>query len=282
MDPWLVLRRSSYPLTPPSRCHRLVFRRSCRWLQNMFVPCRRVRDFLVLVTVVLSLLAAARSVRAASAQLLVVHAEPPADSPLARVMKVTARVEVSVDSSGTVTNAAFLEPCPPFVVALSEAAARKWRFGPDASRDLRSYVITFVYMGVSLRKAPSERVVSADDPLTLRIRYLQSTIVWLPRDANGKISPAICPRHGTQMSAGLVPIVYGLPRSYSSNVASDRRALRKAQKFWRASERLFPEANTDIGGGCLIGPEDQAERHYCEECRRARTRWLQQHRSFEE
>jgi hypothetical protein len=247
----------------------------------MLVRCHRVRHFLALVTVVLTLLASAQSTRADSAQLLVVHAEPPADSPLARMMKATARVEVSVDSSGTVTNAVVLEPRPPFVVALSEAAARKWRFGADASRDLRTYVITFVYMGVSLTNAPSDRVVSADDPLALRIHYLQSTIVWLPRDANGEVSPAICPRHGTKMSVGLVPIAYGLPRSYSSNVASDRRALRKAKKFWRASERLFPEANTAVGGGCLVGPEEQAERHYCEQCRLARTVWLQQHRGFE-
>lgn len=206
-------------------------------------------------------------------EIVVLHAEPPADSPLARLVPAATRVEVTIDSNGAVADAVILQPHP-FVGGLAEAAACKWRFVPDASGETRRQIITFVFAGVRDTREPSRRVISQDDPLTIRVEYLRSTIQWLPRDANGRVEPRTCPLHHSTMAVGLVPIAYGLPRSYVSNNPADRRALRRGRRFWRAEKKRFPEARTFARGGCLVGAENEAEVHYCEECRRARAEWM--------
>lgn len=80
------------------------------------------------------------------------------------------------------------------------------------------------------------------------------------------------------MQVALAPIGYGLPRSYSSDRASDRVELRKAQRVWRARTRLFPEANVVAGGGgCIVQPEKTAEVYYCATCRHIRDEWFRKY-----
>jgi hypothetical protein len=214
---------------------------------------------------------------------LVLHAEAPAQSPLARVFPTTTRVEVRVAPDGTVATARALARRPPFVAALAEDASCKWRFSPDWSVAARSYVLTFIFAGVAKTDQPSQWAVTRHDPLTVRVQYLQSTIRRLNRDEQGNVALRVCPLHRLPMKVGLVPIAYGLPRSYSSDDPSDRAALRNARMVWRAKRRLFPEANLWAGGGgCIVQPEEVAETHFCSECRRVRSEWFSRHSGFEQ
>jgi hypothetical protein len=214
------------------------------------------------------------------AAVLVLHAEPPADHPLTRVMAIQSRVEVEVDAHGAVLNATAMTPLPPFVADFSEAAARQWRFAAAAD-GRRTYVITFFYRGTGRTEKSSYREVIRSDELTMRITYFQSTTRRLERRHDGTFAEAFCPRHRVRMAVDTVPIGYGLARSYS--LPDDRIALREAKRFWRAQRRLFPEANLRAGGGgCTVGFEDKAESYYCEVCRHARAEWLKRHPGYEQ
>lgn len=229
-----------------------------------------VRSSLLVATLVLL---AAR----AGGDPIVLHAEPPAEHALARIIAITARVEVRVQPDGSVSEANALGR-PPFVTALSEKAACQWRFSPSAENSERSYVLRFVYDGVRTTEEPSHWEVTREDDLSLRVQYLQTTVRRLARDADGKVADAMCPRHRVAMDIGMVPIAYGLPWSYSSASAESRNASR----VWRAERRLFPEANLRAGGGgCMVQPEKTAEVHFCAICRRERAEWFRNHPGFE-
>lgn len=62
------------------------------------------------------------------------------------------------------------------------------------------------------------------------------------------------------MAVGVVPIVYGLGRSYS----------------------VDPEAHPFARAGCVVQPQTHAYTHYCELCREARTAWLTRHPEFKD
>ncbi len=214
---------------------------------------------------------------------VVLHTEPPAQSPLARLVATTTRVEIRVAPDGTVSAAKALAPRPPFVASLAEEASCKWRFSPDSSDAERAYVLTFVFAGVGTTDEPSQWVVTREAPLTVRIQYLQSTVRRLDRDDEGHVALRSCPVHRTPMEIGLVPVAYGLPRSYSSDDPGDRVALRKARRVWSAHRRRFPEANLRAGGGgCVVQPEKVAEVHYCSHCRRVREEWFRRHPGYEQ
>lgn len=212
---------------------------------------------------------------------VVLHAEPPVLSQLARLVPMKARVEVRVGPDGSVMAAEVLEPRPPFVASLSEKAACLWRFSPAPEGVERSYVLTFDYAATVTSEQPTGwRVTREEDSLTLRVQYFQSTIRRLDRDEYAQMRS--CPRHRIPMRIGLVPIVYGLPRSYLLDDPAGRAELRKARRVGRAGERLFPEANVDApGGGCMVQPEAAAEVHYCTECRHAREAWFRSHPGLE-
>jgi hypothetical protein len=227
-----------------------------------------VRSTLLVATLVLM---AAR----AGGDPIVLHAEPPAEHALARILAITARVEVRVQPDGSVSEANVLGR-PAFVAALSENAACQWRFAPSPENSERSYVLRFVYDGVRTTDEPSHWEVTREDDLSLRVQYLQTTVRRLERDEAEQV--AICRRHRVPMEIGMVPIAYGLPLSYSPASADGRNASR----VWRAERRLFPEANLQAGGGgCTVQPEKTAEVHFCAICRRERAEWFRNHPGFE-
>ena len=213
---------------------------------------------------------------------VVLHAEPPAESPLARVVATTARVEVRVAPDGTVLAANAMAPRPPFVAGLSEDAARAWRFAPAMDSVERSYVVNFIYAPLGTSEEPPHWVVTRPDPLTLRVQYVLTTVLRLARDELGRIPEETCPLHRVPMEVGLVPLSYGLPHFYSPDDPADFAELRNARLAWRARERLFPRANVSALGGCTVGDETKAEVHYCGLCRRAREAWLGLYRGFEQ
>ena len=208
---------------------------------------------------------------------VVLHAEPPTQSPLARIFPTTVNVKVDVAPDGTVSKSQVLAPRPPFVASLAEDASCKWRFSADRAGSKRSYVLTFVFAPVATTDEPSHWFVTTED-LIVRVQYLQTTVRRLDRDEHGDVARRFCPRHRIRMELGVVPIAYGLPRSYSSDNPADRAVLQDARQVWRAKQKLFPEANMTVaGGGCFIQPEKVAEVHYCVRCRRAREEWFRRH-----
>jgi hypothetical protein len=235
---------------------------------------------------ILALFAAAAIAMAVGAEpaMQVLHAEPPQHSPLARIYPGIAEVLVEVGADGTVLNVTSIPQPRPFVGLLSEAAARKWRFSAATEGEApRKHVIAFHYLPPAVTDKPSYREVLRVDDSSLSIRYYDSTIQWLDRLADGTLPEKFCPRHGVRMDVGTSPIQYGLPRMYSDGVPADRIALRQARTFSRARERLFPEAHPIAGqGGCMVGPEKEAETYYCAVCRHARAEWLQRHPSFKQ
>jgi hypothetical protein len=201
----------------------------------------------------------------------VLHAEPPAQSTMARIIEITAKVEVRVEPDGSVS-AAHVFGRVPFVAQLSENAACQWQFAPSPQNAQRSYVLNFEFAGVKNTDEPSHWEVTSEDALTLRMQYCRSTVSRLDRDRNGQVPAVYCRRHGIAMDIVILPIHYGLPASLSSD------ALRKTERVSRARRRLFPEANLSAaGGGCMVQPEKTAEVHSCAECRQAREEWFRRH-----
>ncbi|HEX8255686.1 MAG TPA: hypothetical protein VF846_21285 [Thermoanaerobaculia bacterium] len=218
---------------------------------------------------------------AAELEPVVLHAEAPARGPLAMAFPAKVLVEVDVAPDGTVAAARVPTPVA-FVSALSIAAACKWRFASSADSAQRHYVLTFVYGGIVDTEEPSQWRIERQDNLALRIEYLRSTIRRLERDRDGRIPEQFCPRHGTLMQVALAPVAYGLLASYSDSTASQRAELRRAESVRRARERHFPHANMWApGGGCIVGPEKQAEVYYCPTCRNAREKWFAEHVGFQ-
>src|ERR1041385_4666105 len=198
---------------------------------------------------------------------VVLHAEPPADNPLARVIVTSAKVRVSVDGAGHVTQVITLVPRPPFVTKISEEAARKWLFAPSAGQ--HEYDLTFRFDGVGQTDIASYQQVTHEDPLTLSVRHLQSIVSEMSPVEKQAAAQRRCPVHGVHLSLGLVRIQYGLPHGYNLDDPEERKELRNARRLWRARERLFPQAFMFAGGGCNIQPERFSETAYCPLCRRA-------------
>jgi TonB family protein len=180
----------------------------------------------------------------------------------------TVLVDVEVDPEGKVTSARAISGSP-LLLAASRNAALGWRFqasspattsskvqlkfdfDPDASRCNRFYTITPYH----LRIAP-------DSP--------RETISYV-----ANYSETHCRVHGTRLLHARVEIIYGL--------------LDTPKKYEEVEKKFFPNANSEVFGGCLVeketcdGVEKQwnpkyAEVLYCPKCRLARQQWLKKHR----
>ena len=208
---------------------------------------------------------------ALAAPVAVIHAEPPVDNALARIIVTRAVIQVDVNQSGRVILARAREPRPPFVAGIAEEAARKWVFAPSPAPHTED--LTFSFEGVGLTDIQSYQQIIVAGEHSLRLRHMESIVEELRPSEKVALSHQRCPRHGTSLRIGLVPVRYGLPNSYSENDS----ALRVARQFWRVRVQLFPEANIFRGRGCTVQPQQFAETGYCQRCRRARASWLRAH-----
>jgi hypothetical protein len=68
-----------------------------------------------------------------------------------------------------------------------------------------------------------------------------------------------CEIHDYILLRANVPIHYGL-------ISID-------DEFIEAREKLFPNANTSVMGGCVLEDESEMELLICEKCREAETKW---------
>lgn len=214
---------------------------------------------------------------------IVFHAEPPARTAVATLVPRTVFVGVRVAPDGSVSAAKAHEPVLQFLAALAESAACKWQFSTSVEAE-RTYLVVFDFALTGRTDEPSHWVVTRPEPMRIRIQYFLSTVRRFARDAQGNVAEKPrCPLHRIAMDIGIAPIAYGLPRSYGSDNAADRAALREAKKVRRARKQRFPEAHPRAGGGgCVVGPEKTAEVHYCRLCREAREAWFRAHPGLEE
>ena len=71
-----------------------------------------------------------------------------------------------------------------------------------------------------------------------------------------------CEVHMTELVEGPIPVRYGL--------------IRWSEAFQRASRALFPNANSTVPGGCIMGPSSPKEARgtFCTRCREAEREWI--------
>jgi hypothetical protein len=211
-----------------------------------------------------------------SADVVVVHAEAPEFSPAAvnaRLSQARVKVRVAIDAAGRVTSTAVTEQAVLGLTARAEAAAKQWLFSAAPGVSAREAVLTFRFDAVELSEEMNHVVSSFDDPLTMHLRYVQSTVLWLPR-VHGTLPERRCPVHGEVMKIGLVPIRYGLARGID---VDDLQEMKRSHTFWAAKRKLFPESNPRQAAGCRVEVEDKAEVYYCQRCRENEARWSAQH-----
>jgi len=73
-----------------------------------------------------------------------------------------------------------------------------------------------------------------------------------------------CELHGDRLEHGLVPIIYGLLRPHCDECRD-------------AERQQFPNANTYVSGGCMVGEKKHTEASFCPTCRKASEAWHRQH-----
>lgn len=93
--------------------------------------------------------------------------------------------------------------------------------------------------------------------IKLSLRKCPDPVIRLSKEEKSKRQ--ICPVHNKALRLGIVPVVYGLV--VVPDVASN-----------------FPNAHSVYYGGCIIGCYDKAEVLYCSMCRKAESKWNDEHK----
>lgn len=68
-----------------------------------------------------------------------------------------------------------------------------------------------------------------------------------------------CELHNVKLENGFAPIRYGL--------------LFIPDDYIKARKKLFPNANTFVAGGCIVGFRERTELEFCTLCREAEENW---------
>jgi hypothetical protein len=182
---------------------------------------------------------------------------------------------LTIDADGKAISARATEGHP-ILQRATEQAVLQWRFAPaiEPSRVIR---LTFIYPEISYGGSPSISVLPYRIELEVTLpEYLKppQTESHIPADwTPGKDR---CWIHGAVLKEGRVEILYGL--------LGFRKGYQKAQV------RLFPNAHTEVYGGCVIMTDAVtgevtpkfADVLYCSKCRIAEKKWghRNRHRKF--
>jgi hypothetical protein len=216
----------------------------------------------------------------------VIHAEVP-DCALAYLARVQGwvRIRVAIGREGRVTSTAF-EHRQPMTDKCSQAAAEKWLFAPSDRDEAREALLSFLFVGEHEETdEPSHPISTFDDPWTMRLAYAESRVRWLPRE-DGEIPEKRCPVHGEVMKVEIVAASYGLPimrevdPENPDGSPEEQRWQAEARAYFEAREKLFPEINRVVHGGCIVG-KPKEEVYYCPVCRDAEEAWLASHPGFD-
>ena len=167
-------------------------------------------------------------------------------------------VDVDISSEGKVTSAHVVEGHP-FLTKAVEKATQQWTFEPGAG--LRKVRLTFVYPklfaeSTSVIIKPYEvTLISGPEPPP-------ETVSLLP--TNFREGKTRCRVHGILLKTDRVQIIYGL--------------MGFKVGYLEAEKKLFPNSHKKAFGGCLVEATKFAEVAYCPKCRRAESKWGQEHR----
>lgn len=215
--------------------------------------------------------------------LSVVHAEAPQFTEVAVKARLSGTVQVGIriDPAGNVIGSSIEKDLPMSLGKSAQEAAWHWKFSASAGREAREALLTFIFEPGGSTAEPGHTEVSFAGPLTLRIGYIRSTVLWLPRE-KGEIPPRYCPVHGEAMAVEQVEIRGGLPsgRTVDETPEGQRReAERRAYEdaLAEAQRTLFPESNWAYEVGCVMPQETRAEVYYCPACRDAEKAWRESH-----
>ncbi|HEY0350372.1 MAG TPA: energy transducer TonB [Pyrinomonadaceae bacterium] len=197
----------------------------------------------------------------------VVDAKAPEYPSIALVAHASGRVllEVEIDSNGSVLTSRFISGHP-LLILFSRKAALGWRFEPS-SQVVRKVRLEFDF-DIDASRC---NLVKTITPYHLLIAPTPppETLSYIRDD--GKTD---CEVHRTRLIRDRVQIIYGL--------------VDQPKPYQRAEQKFFPNANSEIFGGCLVETEtcDGVERQwsakyadvlYCPKCRRTQQQWVKKH-----
>ena len=188
------------------------------------------------------------------------YVEAPLYPPLAYKARITGTVEVdlTVDLDGKVQSTRLVNGHP-LLAGASEKAASLWRFERTQDTKRRMVCVWLVYKLQQTDTEGEETISSFFPPNRVEIaKRLPGVVSYLPSRL-GESKDFTCKVHRETMREDTVPIVYGL-------MNSDGAAF-------KARERLFPNANLSVSGGCLVESARFAKVLYCAKCRSAAADW---------
>jgi len=192
------------------------------------------------------------------------YVEAPLYPPLAYKARITGTVEVdlTVDLNGKVQSTRLVNGHP-LLAGASETAASLWRFERTQDTKRRMVRVWLVYKLQQTDTEGEETISSFFPPNRVEIaKRLPGVVSYLPSRL-GESKDFTCKVHRETMREDTVPIVYGL-------MNSDGAAF-------KARERLFPNANLSVSGGCLVESARFAKVLYCGKCRSAPADWKRRH-----
>jgi TonB family protein len=193
------------------------------------------------------------------------YVEAPLYPPLAYKARIigTIEVDLTVDPDGKVQSTRLVNGHP-LLAGASEKAASLWRFEPTQdARITRTVRVWLVYKLVQTETEGEETISSFFPPNRIEIaKRLPGVVSYLPSRL-GESKDFTCKVHRETMREDTVPIIYGL-------ITSDGAAS-------RARDRLFPDANLSVSGGCLVESARFAKVLYCAKCRSAAADWKRRH-----
>jgi hypothetical protein len=192
----------------------------------------------------------------------------------------TVEIEIEIGQQGDVVTA-HATSGPPLLRGVSVNAARQWRFEPIPENLKTNLLFDFVESGladISTSTSHCRDGFLVIDPYHLKIYGYKKVgpLREVEDDVPKEFEGTFCKVHHERLRRDRVTIIYGLTTSRPG--------------YLRAEQDLFPNANSEAFGGCVIetkldpctGTEVQlspkyAEVLFCPACRRAEQRWSKTH-----
>ncbi|MBK9163132.1 MAG: TonB family protein [Acidobacteria bacterium] len=198
--------------------------------------------------------------------------------PAAEVVRAEGQVIVAIEIApeGNVSSAKVISGHP-LLRAISAQAAREWRFAPVADSEVRTVVLQFHYTHggwFTIEQGEVERVTrtesSFESSFVVKVSvgtYAPKTLL-LPRK-DGVIKDRYCEVHNRLMEVEIQSVSYGLIARFSDEDDYFER-------YDRAEETFFPNANLESNRGCVDTGIENEETYFCSTCRVEREKWLKQ------
>ena len=198
-------------------------------------------------------------------QAMPTYVEAPSYPPLAYRARIagTVIVDLTLDLSGKVQSTRVVDGHP-LLAAMSEKTASLWQFAVSEQTGITRLVrVWLVYKLVQTDIDGEETKSSFFPPNRVEIaKQLPGIVSYLPYHLGGS-KDFTCKVHREIMREDTVPITYGLINSEAADS--------------KVREKVFPNANLSVSGGCLIESARFAKVLHCPKCRSAAAEWKRGH-----